>query len=251
VEGNEATRIAERRNRHSTIDNLQSAIEMGGPPRPDRLAPATATGRVKDLNILAKRNGKMKRFVTAFGISACLLLVPVAYAGDYTWKGGSTAWETGTNWNEPGFPGSGTTSRVIDRVTIADDTTTATVLFGTNSGKGPFQSVIVQEMLLDTNAAAGPMVLNVAVDRLRVNWFQIKSGTENVAHTATLDMDSGQLNIRVLDIVGNTVSDVILQIDADVTVASKTLVTGDVDLQVTSGFVLDLGRLVISSGKIF
>ena len=233
----------------------QSAMEMGGPSRPDRLTPATATGRVKNHMILAKRNKKMKRFVTALAISAFLIAGPRAYADDYTCQVAAGNWAVAATWAGGGFPGAAPAvgSRAYDRAVLARAGGCA-VAFPAGSGAWVFASLMIQEMQIDAATPNAAQSVTVTGDRLQLRYTEMLSGAAGAA-TATLTVTNGifKTDDLVLDSseANQTVTIGLGGTQTTLRVAGETLVKGTgVKCEPAAGTTIDFGLLTMEPGSI-
>ena len=229
--------------------------EKGGPPQTDRLTPATATGRVKDLYILAKRNTKMKRFAALLGILTLLVASNGAYAQtDYTWNGSTdTKWENSDNWDTFGFPGGGAPARSVDRAIIQADGDWDTVLFDNNSGQADFQNRTVVDILLDSKTNSVALTLQVTGDALFALSSVMLIGDDEVDNTATLEITGGLFAPKVMSLDSSArIGEVEVKLGANgrMQVSEETIVRGGIVVDVAAGGVMETGMLTITNGGI-
>ena len=190
----------------------------------------------------------MKRFLTAVAVSAILIAGAGVYAGDYAWSGGtSSAWLLGTNWGPAGYPGSGVPSRVIDRADIAISTNNPVVY---SIGDGNFNSLMIQELRIDSRTAAAPVALTVSSDRMHVRHTELFTAADK---TATL-LVTGTGIFKTDDLVANATvgSFVLLDIDVPTRVSGQTTISANGECKCDAdpaGVVMDLGYLVMEDGS--
>jgi len=189
------------------------------------------------------------KHLTAVAAVVPLLLAGSTIATDFTWTGGvSNAWHVKGNWSpSPAFPGK--PALTFDRAIHNADTPHDLILFDADSGDAFCGCRMIMAFLQDAQSANVALTLQITGDMLGVDRFIMISDTAP-GRAAKLDLDGGELHVKVLDITGTNNSPAVLDIAVDLMIGAGTVITGSVDINLAPGAVLDFGELTIRNGKI-